>query len=107
MNKLVLSTLTSIGIWTALAIQPSSASAEQTRDYCVPTEVAVYEGRVHARCGNTFYVRYYSDTSSEFIDRFIAVTNAALVAGREVIFLYDTDDNSGNDRKPLAVTITR
>lgn len=69
---------------------------------CTPTEVAVYEGRLHVRCaagvvdgGATIYFWAIPATKAQYANRFLSLGSTALVAGRHLSFLYTPGDTSG------------
>ncbi len=103
-NSVAVAVLSLVGVSV-----PTDAQAAQERDTCTLREVAVYVDRVHAQCegADYYYVVPYNRYDASYVDRFTATANAALVAGRAVIFLYETADNQGDQRYPLAITLLK
>lgn len=97
-----------VGQPTWAAPQASSALALAAPDdwtpQCTPTEVAVYESRIHVRCEEgvsdgsaMIYFWAVPTTKPEFANRFLSIGSTALVAGRYLVFLYTPGDTSGAD----------
>lgn len=88
---------------------------------CQPTEVAVYQGRLHVRCSQTVndggnVIRFWavSTANAQHANRFLTVAASALVSGRNLKVSYTPGDTSGtafgcqaNDcRVPWALTLS-
>ena len=81
------------------------AKAAQVWEDCQPYRVAVFDGRAHTAClGNpTWYVVTYANHSDAFVNRFVAVTTAAIAANKPLKILYDNAVGSPSDREVLSV----
>ncbi len=88
---------------------------------CQPTEVAVYQGRLHVRCSQTVndggnVIRFWavSTANAQHANRFLTVAASALVSGRNLKMSYTPGDTSGSAfgclasdcRVPWAVTLS-
>lgn len=98
-----------------------SALAPAADFVCQPTEVAVYQGRLHVRCSQTVndggdVIRFWavSTANSQHANRFLTLAASALVSGRDLKMSYTPGDTSGsafgcqaNDcRVPWAITLS-
>jgi hypothetical protein len=82
------------------AVDPAAPASWTSQ--CTPTEVAVYESRIHVRCAQgiqdgsaTIYFWAVPATKSQLANRFLSIGSTALVAGRHLIFMYTPGDSSG------------
>lgn len=94
------------------------ASAAQVWASCKPTEVAVWNNRVHVKCSTAtsgieyFAVQIQSGNAAE-VDRFVNLTSAALVNGRLLAITFESTDSSGgvwgcqpsNCRRPIVYVL--
>ncbi len=69
---------------------------------CEPTEVAVYQGRLHVRCSQTVndggdIIRFWavSTANAQHANRFLTLAASALVSGRNLKMSYTPGDTSG------------
>ena len=97
-----------------------TAPAYAANFLCTPTEVAVFENRIHARCSTaakvgTANIWFWAVPTSDahHANRFLSTASSALISGRKLLFAYNPQDSSGksfgcqaNDcRKPWAITL--
>jgi hypothetical protein len=69
---------------------------------CTPTEVSVFENRIHVRCSepaldgrNTIWFWAVSTVDAQHANRFLSTATTALVSGRKLILGFDPGDTSG------------
>jgi hypothetical protein len=95
------------------------ASAAQVWANCKPTEVAVWNNRVHVRCsvaapgGIEFFAVQILSGNAADVDRFVNLTSRAITNARLVSILFESTDTSpnawgclaGNCRRPIAYVL--
>lgn len=80
-----------------LSLSPLSV-ADIVWRICTPINTATYTSRVHVKCSeNRNGIRYFAlkATNASAAARFLTVSNAALLSGKKLKVLYDTNDTSG------------
>lgn len=94
-KKLIFLPILLLGLTVALP-----AAAEDF--VCEPTDVTVYQGRVHVRClepeldgGSEIWFWAVSTANPDHANRFLTLATTALVSGRSLIFGYTAGDTSG------------
>jgi hypothetical protein len=75
-------------------LSAGAAQAANTWGSCTPVEVMSFSNRVHVRCSTTFatgilYVAIPTSNSAE-AQRALTIAQSALVAGRPVVFWYES-----------------
>ena len=90
----------------AASVTTPAVAAEAT---CTPTEVAVFDNRIHVRCeqavrDGTRTIWFFAVPTSQALraNRFLTTATTALVASRTLRFLYKAGDTSGTDFECLA-----
>ena len=66
---------------------------------CTPTEVAVFDNRIHIRCNESYSgIQFFAIATGDAASsaRFLSLLTTAQVAGRTLSLLYDPADTSGD-----------
>ena len=90
----------SLGLLFVALLAATPAGADDFT--CTPTEVAVFEGRIHVRCSDTVEdgnatIRFWAvaTTDAEYANLFLSTAVTALISGRSLILKYTPGETSG------------
>lgn len=86
----------SLIFFLTMLLAPFPASADETN--CTPSNVAVFDARVHVKCVESVGgIQYFavSNADSAKASRTLSVINSAIVTGRSLFIWYTPSDTSG------------
>ncbi len=105
----------------AVMLVTAGAACAATVDFtCEPTEVAVFQNRIHVKCaqsyndgGATIWYWAVSVSGVQWANRFLSTSTTALVSGRKLVIQFTAGDTSGTRfgclaqdcRRALVITI--
>ena len=88
--------ISSILLIIVLSLGSIASAAETT---CTPSNLAVFDNRVHVKCAESVGgIQYFaiSTADSAKAARVLSVINSAIVTGRPLFIYYDPADTSGD-----------
>lgn len=104
-------------VFIILSFNFTTVYAKTVWSNCVPVSTATYEGRVHVKCAASVSggIVYFAIDSkkADYANRFMALVNTALVAGKTLTINYDPTDIGGKSfgcsaatcRKVIGITM--